>query len=71
MNLLERPVAWILEGAEEQGIPLDDVYEAIKEAGRELVSNGSMKEETLATIAREFMPRDVAVQLMTEFFGDK
>ncbi|TFH03405.1 MAG: flavodoxin family protein, partial [Candidatus Thorarchaeota archaeon] len=66
-----RPIAWAMEGAKEQGIPIDDIYEAVKEAGRELISNGSMKEETLATIAREFMPRDVVVQLNVDFYGDK
>ena len=66
-----RPIAWAMPGAKEQGVKLDDIYEAVKEAGRELISNGSMKKETLATIAREYMPRDVAVQLMTSVFGDK
>jgi len=66
-----RPVAWVLSGAKEQGVELDDIYKAVKEAGSELISSGSMKDETLATIARECVPRDVVIQLMTEFYGDK
>lgn len=66
-----RPIAWAMPGAKEQGVPLDDIFEAVKEAGRELISNGSMKEETLATIAREYIPREIAVQLMTGIYGDK
>lgn len=66
-----RPIAWAMAGAKEQGVELDDIYNAVKEAGRELISNGSMKKETLTTIAREYMPRDIAVQLMTGFYGEK
>ena len=39
-----RPVAWVLSGAKAQGVEIDDIYEAVKEAGRELISNGSMKD---------------------------
>ncbi|MGY5870796.1 MAG: hypothetical protein RTV72_00985 [Candidatus Thorarchaeota archaeon] len=66
-----RPIAWAMSGAKEQGVELDDIYDAVKEAGRELISNGSMKKETLTTIAREYMPRDIAVQLMTGIYGEK
>ncbi len=66
-----RPIAWAMPGAKEQGVELDDIYEAVKEAGRQLIADGSMKEETLATIAREYMPRDIAVQLMTSVYGEK
>lgn len=66
-----RPVAWVLSGAKEQGVEIDDIYEAVKEAGRELISNGSMKDKTLATISREAVPRDIIIQLMTEFYGYK
>jgi multimeric flavodoxin WrbA len=66
-----RPIAWAMSGAKEQGVELDDIYDAVKEAGRELISNGSMKKKTLATIGREYMPRDIAVQLMTGFYADK
>ena len=66
-----RPVAWVLSGAKEQGVEIDDIYEAVKEAGRELISNGSMKDKTLATISREAVPRDIIIQLMIEFYGYK
>lgn len=66
-----RPVAWAMQGAKEQGVPLDDIYDAVKEAGRQLITNGSMKKETLATIAREYMPRDVVVQIMQGAFKGK
>ena len=66
-----RPIAWPMQGAKEQGVEVDDIYEAVREAGREIISTGSIKKETLATIAREYMPRDIALQLMTGFYGSK
>lgn len=65
-----RPIAWAMSGAKEQGVLVDDIYDAIKEAGRELITTGSMKDETLATISREYIPRDIAVQLMRSFYQD-
>ncbi|MHA1135721.1 MAG: flavodoxin family protein [Candidatus Thorarchaeota archaeon] len=66
-----RSIAWSMQGAKEQGVEVDDIFEAVKDAGREIISTGSIKKETLATIAREYMPRDIALQLMTGFYGSK
>ena len=66
-----RSVAWVMEGAAEQGVQIDTIYEAIKEAGRDLISTGSMREETLNIIMREFMPRDIVVQLTQGFYDEK
>jgi multimeric flavodoxin WrbA len=65
-----RSVAWIMEGAEKQGVQLEGIYEAIKEAGRDLISTGSMKEETLDTIKQEFISRDTVVQITQGFYPD-
>jgi len=66
-----RSVAWIMEGAAEQGVQIEPIYEAIKQAGRELVSTGSMKDETLEIIRREFIPRDTVVELTQGFYNEK
>lgn len=68
---LLRPYAWIIEPALEQGAPLNDILEAVKQAGFQLVSDGKMNEETLATIAREILPRDAVITRMQKFYGDK
>ncbi|MGY5859984.1 MAG: flavodoxin family protein [Candidatus Thorarchaeota archaeon] len=65
-----RSVAWIMEGAAEQGVNIEPIYEALKEAGHDLISTGSMKEETLETIKREFIPRDTVVELTQGFYSD-
>ena len=68
---LLRPYAWILNPALEQGAPLGDIMDAIKDAGKQLVSNGKMKEETLAIIAREIIPREEVITMMKGHYGDK
>ncbi|MBW2037964.1 MAG: hypothetical protein JRI41_10935 [Deltaproteobacteria bacterium] len=44
------------------GAPLDDIFEAAKEAGRQLVRDGKMASETLATVGRELMPLEMYVR---------
>lgn len=66
-----RPYAWIIDPAQKQGADLRDILEAVREAGRQLVSDGKMDQETLATIAREIIPRDQVIQIMQQSFGDK
>jgi len=68
---LLRPYAWMLDPAQEQGAPVSDIIKAVKQAGYELVSEGTMKEETLAAVARDFIPRDEVVKRMQEYFGSK
>jgi multimeric flavodoxin WrbA len=52
----------------EMGIPIDDVVEAARQAGRQLVRTGRMSEETLATISRELMPMETYVAGANQFF---
>ena len=68
---LLRPYAWIIEPALEQGAPHNYILEAVKQAGFQLVSDGKMNEETLATIASEILPRDDVIKRMQQFYGDK
>jgi len=68
---LLRPYAWVLNPAQEQGANVSDIIEAIKQAGYELISEGTMKEETLAAVARDIIPRDEVVKMMQGCFGDK
>jgi hypothetical protein len=66
-----RSVAWIMEGAAQQGVQIDPIYEATKQAGKELISSGTMKKETLDIIAKEFVPRDMVVKLTQGFYEEK
>ncbi|MHA2077735.1 MAG: flavodoxin family protein [Candidatus Thorarchaeota archaeon] len=68
---LLRPYAWIIEPGIKQGAPLGFIHEAIKQAGHQLISEGTMNEQTLATIASEIVPREEVIKLMKQNYGDK
>ncbi|MHA2187041.1 MAG: flavodoxin family protein [Candidatus Thorarchaeota archaeon] len=64
-----RPVAWLVPVLKQQGICVDDVFDAVKQAGQEIVEKGEMSSETLAKISRELMSRDMVVRILNEHSG--
>ena len=50
------------------GMSLDDIFDAANEAGRQLVEDGEMSAETLSTISREMMPRELYLQNINQCF---
>ncbi len=65
---LLRPHGGGLRPMMEMGAPLDDIFEAAREAGRQLVRDGEMSTETLATVSRELMPRETYLQVLNGWF---
>jgi multimeric flavodoxin WrbA len=65
---LLRPHGGGLAMMDETGIPVADILDAAKEAGRQLVEDGKMAPETLAIVSRELVPRDVYVKFANEYF---
>ncbi len=65
---LLRPHGEALRPMMEMGISLDDVFEAAREAGRQLVKDGKMSAETLNIVSRELMPLEAYVQAANEMF---
>ena len=55
---LLRPHADMLQAMIQTGAPIGDVFDAARRAGRQLMMEGSMKAETLQTVARELIARD-------------
>ena len=53
-----RPCAWIIPEGEKRGAKYDDVGNALNEAGRQIVNEGQISNDTLSIIARELVPRD-------------
>jgi len=49
-------------------VPLDDVLDAAREAGRQLVRDGKMLPETLASVRRELVPSEAYLQTMNQLF---
>ena len=56
---LLRPHGEAIQVVLEMGMSLDDIFDAAREAGRQLVTEGKMSAETLDTISRELMPLDM------------
>jgi putative NADPH-quinone reductase len=63
---LLRPQSNVLRPMLDGGAPLGDIFDAAKEAGRQLVTEGSISKETLATVSRDLMPEDAYVQAVNE-----
>jgi multimeric flavodoxin WrbA len=59
-----RPCAWIIPAAEERVASFEDVIEALRNAGHQIVSKGRIADDTLSTISRELIPRQ---QIFEEF----
>ena len=59
---LLRPIAFFLPMLGQMGISADGVYEAARDAGRQLVQNGEMKAQTLAKASAELVSRETFVQ---------
>ncbi len=65
---LLRPNAMSIEPAIHFKVPLDDIFEAAESAGRELMEDGKMAKETLATVGREFFPLEQVVEQANRYF---
>jgi len=65
---LLRPHGEALRPMMKLGISLDDVFEAAREAGRQLVKNGKMSTQTLDIVSRELVPLEIYVRAANETF---
>jgi multimeric flavodoxin WrbA len=59
---LLRPHGPSLEVMASKGAPVNDVFEAAREAGRQLVQEGVMSSQTLATVSRPLVPLEAYLQ---------
>jgi putative NADPH-quinone reductase len=58
-----RPTGNVFKGMVESGMPFDDIFQAAREAGRQIITEGKMSSETLATISRPLMPREEFIEI--------
>ena len=65
---LLRPHGEALRPMMKLGISLDDVFDAAREAGRQLVKDGKMSAETLNIVSRELVPLEAYVRTADETF---
>lgn len=61
-----RPVAWLIPIVQKQGFPVDDIFEALREAGRQIVQDGKFKEETLQIISKDLISKEELIPLINE-----
>jgi multimeric flavodoxin WrbA len=64
VGALLRPHGHTLRDLLQRGEPVQDVFEAAREAGRQLVRNGWVPKETLDILGRELVSRDEYVRAM-------
>jgi multimeric flavodoxin WrbA len=67
---LLRPHSRAVKTMIEKGEPLEDIFEAARESGRQLIRNGSISSKTLAVISRELLPMDKYLQMINQRFGE-
>ncbi len=70
VGALLRPHGEALKVMLEMGEPVDDVIEAARDAGRQLINNGEISPETLNIISRELIPQDVYVDMANQQFRE-
>jgi multimeric flavodoxin WrbA len=65
---LLRPHGEALRPMMKMGIAIDDIFEAAREAGKELIETGKISRERLYQISRPLLPKDTFVQLANQMF---
>ena len=63
---LVRPHGVMFRGMIQTGAPVNDVLEAAREAGRQLVRDGEMSPETLNTVSRDLMTQEQYVERLNQ-----
>jgi len=65
---LLRPHGEAMAGMLKMGAPISDIFEAAKEAGRQLAKEQKMSQETLDIVSRELMPKEMYIQVANQYF---
>ena len=63
-----RPMGAQLQVFKQMGIQVNDIFTAIKQAGKELAQAGTINPDTLNTISREIVPRDEYIKAINASF---
>ncbi len=68
---LLRPHGPALKAMMDQGMPVHDVLDAAREAGRQLAADGRMKPDTLKIVSRELLPMEMYVNIANQYAQDR
>jgi multimeric flavodoxin WrbA len=66
---LLRPHGPAVQHMQRSGLPMADVFAAAKEAGRQLIRDGQISDETLQKVSRELVPLAVYVEEINNAFS--
>lgn len=66
---LVRPHGPFLKSAPLSGLPFEDILEAAKTAGRQIVEDGIIADETLAVVSREMLPYEKFMEVSNPMIG--
>lgn len=64
---LLRPHGPVLDGMMKQGVDVSDIFEAAKDAGRQLVRDGKMSSDTLKVISRNLLSKEQYLTIVNQF----
>jgi multimeric flavodoxin WrbA len=67
---LLRPHGPALRGMLDRDLPVGDVLDAAREAGRQLAEDGRMDQETLDVVSRELLPLEAYVDIINGLFRE-
>jgi len=67
---LLRPHGPALKGMLRMGAPVQDILEAARDAGHQVVHQDEISLQTLAIVSRELLPRDIYIQMTNQAFRD-
>ncbi|MBN2180486.1 MAG: flavodoxin family protein [Sedimentisphaerales bacterium] len=67
VGALLRPHGPVLEGMMKQGMDMSDIFDAAKDAGRQLVRDGKMSPDTLKTIGRDLLSKEQYLTIVNQF----
>lgn len=67
---LLRPHGPALRSMIEMGAPVEDVLEAAKDAGRQIIRDGNMSQYTLDRVSRELIPKDTYIHFANQHFHE-
>ncbi len=67
---LLRPHSRALLAMADKGEPVSDIFEAAREAGRQMVLDGSISKQVLAAISRTLLPLDIFLQSVNHRFDE-
>lgn len=68
---LLRPHGEAMRPMGEAGMPLDDIFAAAREAGKQFAREGKIAPETRRAVGRELLPRDQYVKMTNSFFREQ